>query len=66
MFDPASRPVVRPNGLTLVEVILVLSLLVVIGAISVPLLNGSFSRAHLNAAADLLRDAWSRSRLTAV
>ena len=42
MFDDASRPVARPNGLTLVEVILVLSLLVVIGAISVPLMNGSF------------------------
>lgn len=66
MFGHASRPVVRPNGLTLVEVILVLSLLVVIAAISVPAMNGSFSRAHLSAGADLLRDAWSRGRLTAM
>jgi Tfp pilus assembly protein FimT len=66
MFDDASRPVARPNGLTLVEVILVLSLLVIIGAVSVPVMNGSFSRARLNGAADMLRDAWSRGRLAAM
>jgi hypothetical protein len=47
-------------------VVLVLSLLVVISAISVPLLNGSFSRAHLNSASDVLRDGWSRARLAAM
>ena len=66
MFDAASRPVARPSGLTLVEVVLVLSLLVVIGAVSMPLLSGAFSRAHLNSASDLLRDAWSRGRLAAM
>jgi type II secretory pathway pseudopilin PulG len=66
MFDAASHPVARPSGLTLVEVVLVLSLLVVIAAVSMPLLNGSFSRAHLNSASELLRDAWSRGRLAAM
>jgi prepilin-type N-terminal cleavage/methylation domain-containing protein len=54
------------RGLTLVEVLLVLSLLVVIGAIAVPLLEGSFSRAALYGAGDLLRGAWSKARLAAM
>jgi type II secretory pathway pseudopilin PulG len=66
MCDGASRPVARHNGLTLVEVILVLSLLVIIGAISVPLLGGSFSRAGLHSGSDLLRGAWSKARLAAM
>jgi Tfp pilus assembly protein FimT len=52
--------------LTLVEVCLVLALLVVIGAISAPMLGGSFSRAALHGASDLLRGAWSRARLAAM
>ena len=66
LYRVASRPVARPSGFTLVEVVLVLSLLVVIAAVSIPLLNGSFSRARLNSASDLLRDAWSRGRLAAM
>jgi prepilin-type N-terminal cleavage/methylation domain-containing protein len=58
------RPLKR--GLTLVEVILVLTLLVVIGAVSAPLLHGSFSRAGLHAAGDLVRSAWSKARLAAM
>jgi hypothetical protein len=45
---------------------LVLALLVVIGAISAPLLGGSFARAELQGASDLLRGAWSRARLAAM
>ena len=56
----------RHHGLTLVEVILVLALLVVIGAVSAPLLEGSFSRAGLQNGGDLLRAAWSRARLAAM
>jgi type II secretory pathway pseudopilin PulG len=52
--------------LTLVEVCLVLALLVVLGAISAPLLGGSFARAELQGAGDLLRAAWSRARLAAM
>ena len=53
----------RHPGLTLVEVILVLALLVVIGAVSAPLLEGSFARAGLRHGGDLLRAAWGRARL---
>ena len=66
MFHAARQPASRRNGLTLIEVILVLSLLVVIGAVSVPYLNGSFSRAHLHGASDVVRDAFARGRLAAV
>ena len=54
------------RGLTLVEVVLVLALLVVVGAVSVPLLGGAFSRAGLQSASDLLRGAWSQARLEAM
>jgi prepilin-type N-terminal cleavage/methylation domain-containing protein len=56
----------RRHGFTLVEVCLVLALLVVLGAISAPLLGGSFARAELQGAGDLLRAAWSRARLAAM
>jgi hypothetical protein len=46
--------------------VLVLSLLVVIAAVSAPFLGGAFSRAHLNSASDVLRDGWSRARLVAM
>jgi prepilin-type N-terminal cleavage/methylation domain-containing protein len=64
MFD--ARPLPKPRGLTLIEVVLVLSLLVIISAVSMPYLSGAFSRANLNSASDVLRDAWSRGRLTAM
>jgi prepilin-type N-terminal cleavage/methylation domain-containing protein len=56
----------RQRGLTLVEVLLVLALLVVIGAVSVPLLEGSFARAGLQHGGDLVRAAWGRARLAAM
>jgi hypothetical protein len=56
----------RRRGLTLVEVCLVLALLVVIGAVSAPLLEGSFARAGLQSGGDLLRGAWARARLAAM
>jgi type II secretory pathway pseudopilin PulG len=52
-------------GLTLVEIILVLSLLVIIGAVSVPLLQGSLTRSRLSNGGERLRAAWSRARLAA-
>jgi prepilin-type N-terminal cleavage/methylation domain-containing protein len=66
MYSAASRSVARHRGLTLVEIILVLSLLVVIAAVSLPFMNTSISRAHLHGASDILRDALSRGRLTAM
>ncbi|MCI0332372.1 MAG: prepilin-type N-terminal cleavage/methylation domain-containing protein [Planctomycetes bacterium] len=61
----AEKHVLR-RGLTLVELVLVLALLVVISAISVPLLEGSFSRAALHSGGDLLRGAWATARLAAM
>jgi len=64
-----ARPVGKTGGarpgLTLVEVILVLSLLVIIGAVTVPLLEGTLTRSRLGHGGDLLRAAWSRARLAA-
>jgi len=65
MSGNASLPT-RTRGLTLVEVCLVLALLVVIGAVSAPLLEGSFSRAGLRSGSDILRGAWARARLAAM
>jgi prepilin-type N-terminal cleavage/methylation domain-containing protein len=56
----------RQHGLTLVEVTLVLALLLVIAAISTPLLERSFTRASLQGGADLLRAAWGKARLSAM
>ncbi len=66
MYSVAPRLGIRRGGLTLIEVILVLAMLVVIAAVSMPYLSGSFSRAHLSGASDILRDALSRGRLTAM
>jgi len=63
--EASGTPLPVPRGLTLVELILVLSLLVIIGAVSVPLLEGTFTRSRLNHAGDLLRGAWARARLAA-
>jgi type II secretory pathway pseudopilin PulG len=60
-----SRPD-RRRGLTLVEVCLVLALLVVIGAMAAPLMEGTFSRAGLQSGAELVRGAWARARLVAM
>jgi prepilin-type N-terminal cleavage/methylation domain-containing protein len=54
------------RGLTLVEVTLVLALLVVIAAVSTPLLERSFTRASLQGGSDMLRAAWGRARLEAM
>lgn len=66
-LEPSGRRAIqsRLSGLTLVEVILVLSLLVIIGAVSVPVLEGTFTRSRLHHGGDLLRAAWARARLAA-
>lgn len=57
----ASRP-----ALTLVEVLLVLALLVVASAVSIPLLGASVDRARLIHGGDLLRASWAKARLSAM
>lgn len=67
----AARTTCKPHsnlrtGLTLVEVCLVLALLVIIGAVAAPLMEGSVSRAGLESGAGLVRGAWARARLAAM
>jgi hypothetical protein len=56
----------RRSGLTLVELCLVLALLVVVAALAVPAMQGTFSRAALHGGGDLLRGAWAKARLAAM
>jgi type II secretory pathway pseudopilin PulG len=65
MYDDRSRAALR-RALTLVEMCLVLALLVVIGAMAAPLMEGSFSRAGVQSGAELVRGAWARARLAAM
>jgi Tfp pilus assembly protein FimT len=63
-----SRPK-RPratSGLTLLEVILVLSLLVIIAGFSWPLLTRAFQGQDLRSAADLVRSRLTRTRIEAI
>jgi prepilin-type N-terminal cleavage/methylation domain-containing protein len=64
-FRSAKR-VRHARGLTLIEILLVLALLVIISAIAIPTLLGSFSRASLYSGGDLLRGAWAKARLAAM
>ena len=61
VLTPFSRP-----APTLFEVLLVLALLVVIGAVATPLLTGSLARARLENSGELVRVAWARARLAAM
>lgn len=56
----------RRPALTLVEVILVLALLVVIGAVVTPILAGSLADARLRHGGDVLRAAWGKARVAAM
>jgi prepilin-type N-terminal cleavage/methylation domain-containing protein len=56
----------KRRGLTLVEILLVLALLVVISGIVLPLLEGTFSRAALYGAGDLLQGAWAQARFASM
>src|SRR5262245_46707133 len=62
----AERVACQRHGLTLVEVVLVLALLVVIASVSTPLLQRSFERASLQNGGDLVRAAWSKARIAAM
>ncbi len=61
----SSDPFIR-RGLTLFEVLLVLALMVVVAAVSMPLLQNSIARARLENSGDLVRAAWGRARIAAM
>ena len=55
-----------PTAFTLFELLLVLALLVVIAAISMPLLLNSLAHARLQSSGELVRAAWGKARLAAM
>ena len=57
---------IRHRGLTLFELLLVLVLLTVLGALSLPVLEGAFSRSRLRHAGDQVRGAWMKARLASM
>jgi prepilin-type N-terminal cleavage/methylation domain-containing protein len=57
---------VRRAGFTLFEILLVMALLVVIAAVTMPVIADSLSRARLENGAELVRAAWGRARLSAM
>lgn len=63
--DGSDRAKSLPRGVTLIEIMLVLALLVVIGAVAAPMLEGSLARAKLEQSAELVRAAWTKARLSA-
>src|SRR6476661_6775666 len=65
MCHEAIRPPHR-RGLTLVEICLVLTLLVVIASFAIPLLGGAVERRSLMSGAGLLQAGWTRARLAAM
>ncbi len=54
------------RGFTLIELMLVLALLVVIGALSVAALDGTVTRARLDEGADAVGTAWTDARTKAI
>jgi Tfp pilus assembly protein FimT len=56
----------RRSGYTLFELGLVMAVLVIIGAISVPVLKPMLTSNHLQAASDMVRSRWTEMRTRAV
>jgi prepilin-type N-terminal cleavage/methylation domain-containing protein len=54
------------RGLTLIEVMLVLALMVVIAAFTWPVMNNTFASQRLKKAAEIVRTQWSKSRILAM
>lgn len=64
--DPMDRRRGMPLGMTLFEVLLVLTLLVVLGSLSAPLLEGSFASIRLRRGTDQILATWSQARTHAI
>jgi len=54
------------RGMTLLELLLVLAIVVVVGALAVPMLRGPLENQRLRKSADLIRAEWNRARVRAM
>lgn len=61
-----ARPAVDRRGFTLLELMLVLALIVMIGALSLPAMRGPFENYKLKKAGDQVRVQWSKARILAM
>ena len=66
MTRPHAHPDRPRRGVTLMEVLLVLAVLVMITSLAWPTLNRAFETQRLRKAADLVRAAWGRARVKAL
>ena len=65
--DPLAEPgAANTLGMTLVEILVVLALLVVIGGLVVPVFTGSIASVRLRRAGDQVVTGWSRARAEAI
>ena len=60
------RGLAASAGFTLFEVLLVLALIVLIGALAVPAFNRAFETQRLREAGDAIRTAWAKGRIEAM
>ena len=65
-FIARSLPIDRQRGFSLLELIIVLAIIVLVAAMSVPMLQRSFSSQKLTKGADLVRSEMSRARIRAM
>ena len=56
----------RRDGLTLIEILLVLAIVIMVAALALPAMNGTFDAQRLTRAADMVRSDWSRARVEAI
>lgn len=54
------------RGMTLLELLLVLAIIVVVGALAAPMLRGPLENQRLRKSADLIRAEWNRARVRAM
>ena len=56
----------RRDGLTLIEILLVLAIVIMVAALALPAMNGTSDAQRWTRAADMVRSDWSRARVEAI
>ena len=56
----------RPGGFTLFEVLLVMALIILIGALTMPGFSRTFENQRLRESGDIIRTAWAKGRIEAM